>query len=370
MTTAAATTRIMRRVRQGHDSAAHLGLSRIEPQRPQKVDLSVVVPMYNEEQVVDAFFCQITPVLQDLHLSWEIVCVNDGSRDRTLQRLREYAAREPRIVIVDLSRNFGKEAALTAGLDHARGDAIVPIDADLQDPPQLIPQLVVKWREGNDMVVAVRCDRSSDTFVKRGSANLFYRVIARISEVPIPANAGDFRLMDRRVVEALRQMPERTRFMKGMFAWLGFRQATVTYIRAPRMAGSAKWRLWRLWNFALDGIFSFTTLPLRVWTYFGLAIASTALAYMLFIIIRTLIHGVVVPGHASTVVMLLFFSGMNMIGLGILGEYIGRVFVEVKRRPLYLVRETVNCDHQFQFEYAQANASDHPAGSPARMTAG
>lgn len=303
--------------------------------------LSLVVPMYNEEEGLSTFLDRVVPHVEPLTEDYEIVCVNDGSSDRTVALLKEARKTNPRIKIIDLTRNFGKEAALTAGIDFATGDALIPLDADLQDPPELIPDLVAKWREGNDMVVAVRGDRGSDTFFKRSSANMFYRVIARLSEVPVPANAGDFRLMDSRVIAALKRMPERTRFMKGMFAWLGFRQATITYTRPGRLAGSTKWRLWRLWNFALDGIFSFTTLPLRVWTYFGLATAAVAFLYMLLIIVRTLVYGISVPGYASVVVILLFFSGMNMIGLGILGEYLGRVFVEVKKRPIYLVRDAV-----------------------------
>jgi glycosyltransferase involved in cell wall biosynthesis len=312
---------------------------------PSAVELiSVVVPMHDEALVCEVFFARIVPVLESLDAAYEIVCVNDGSGDDTLERLRAARADNPRIKIIDLSRNFGKELALTAGLDHASGDAVIPIDADLQDPPEVIPELVEKWREGNDMVLAIRSDRSSDSLAKRASAALFYRLIGRVGEVPIPADAGDFRLMDRRVVEVLRTLPERTRFMKGLFAWLGFRQARVLYSRPPRAAGESKWRFWALWNFAVEGIVSFTTLPLRVWTYFGLLVAAAALAYMAFIIVRTLILGIDVPGYASIIVLILFFSGLNMIGLGILGEYLGRVFIEVKRRPLYLVREAFGFD--------------------------
>jgi polyisoprenyl-phosphate glycosyltransferase len=303
--------------------------------------ISLVVPMHNEALVVAPFLDRVVPIVHRASEDYEIICINDGSSDRTLALLEAAHAANPRVKIVNLSRNFGKEAALTAGIDHASGDVVVPLDADLQDPPELIPLLVAKWREGNDVVLAVRSDRSSDSFGKRASAALFYRLIGRLSDVPIPANAGDFRLMDRRVVEALKLLPERTRFMKGIFAWLGFRQATVVYARPERIAGASKWRLWKLWNFALDGIFSFTTLPLRIWTYAGLGVAALALSYMLFIVLRTLVHGVDVPGYASLVVMLLFFSGMNMIGLGIMGEYLGRVFVEVKRRPVYLVSEAI-----------------------------
>ncbi len=307
--------------------------------------LSLVVAAYNEEASLPAFFERTIPEVEKVTQDYEIICVNDGSTDATLDTFIAVRASNPKLKILDLTRNFGKEAALSAGLDHTSGDAVIPIDADLQDPPELIPELVAKWREGNDVVVALRRDRSSDSFLKRSFASLFYRVIARLSEVPIPTDAGDFRLMDRRVIDALRQVPERTRFMKGIFAWLGFRQAHVTYVRHSRAAGTTKWQIGRLWNLALDGIFSFTTLPLRIWTYFGLAIAFFALVYMVFIILRTVVYGVDVPGYASIIVLILFFSGMNMIGLGVIGEYLGRIFVEVKQRPIYLVRDAIGFEH-------------------------
>jgi len=299
--------------------------------------LSLVVPMHDESEMCAAFFDRVVPILQGVTGNYEIICVNDGSRDDTLQVLFSFHLRNPHIKIISLSRNFGKEAALTAGIDHASGDAVIPIDADLQDPPDLIPELVEKWLEGFDMVVAVRGDRRSDGFLKRTTANAFYRVIGRLSKVPIPANAGDFRLLDRTVVDSLKLLPERGRFMKGLYAWVGFSSATVEYARPARAAGNTKWRFWGLWNFALDGIFSFTTLPLRIWTYVGLGTAVFAGSYGIYITLRTMIYGVDVPGYASLVVLLLFFSGMNMIGLGILGEYVGRVFSEAKQRPVYLI---------------------------------
>lgn len=305
----------------------------------QGPELSLVVPLYNEEEACAAFFAEVVPILERLTRDYEIVCVNDGSSDRTCQQLATAHLGNRRIKLLNLSRNFGKEQALTAGLDHASGQAVIPLDADLQDPPDVIPALVAKWREGFDVVLAVRADRSSDRFLKRASARLFYRVLGRLSECPIPADVGDFRLLDRRVVEALKLLPERTRFMKGLFAWLGFRQAEVRYVRAARAAGASKWRFWRLWNLALEGLFSFTTLPLRIWTYLGLLVALLALAFAGFIVGRTLIAGVDVPGYASIVALLSLFSGVNMIGLGIIGEYLGRVFTEVKRRPHYLVRD-------------------------------
>jgi len=312
--------------------------------RGKRFLLSLVVPMHNEEDSIEQFMTCVLPAVQQVGCDYEIVCVNDGSTDRTLELLTAARAHDRRIKIVDLARNFGKDLAMTAGIDHAEGDAIIPLDADLQDPPELIPDLVAKWREGNDMVVAVRRDRQGDSLVKRLSANLFYRAIGRMSDVPIPANAGDYRIMDRRVIDALKSMPERNRFMKGIFAWVGFKQASIVFDRPARVAGASKWSFWKLWNFALDGIFSFSTLPLRIWTYFGAIIAVFALGYAVLIAARTLIMGVDVPGYASIMVILLFFSGLNMIGLGIIGEYLGRVFIEVKHRPLYLVRETIGFD--------------------------
>ncbi len=303
--------------------------------------LSLVVPMYNEEEALPIFLERVLPIVEGITSNYEVVCVNDGSRDRTLSMLLDENTQNPRIKVIDLTRNFGKEIALTAGLDYASGNAIIPLDADLQDPPELIPEMIEKWRDGYDMVIGVRSDRSSDTFFKRVTANLFYRAIGKMGEVHIPANAGDFRLLDRRVLEALKQMPERTRFNKGLFAWLGFRQTTITYTRPPRSAGTGKWQAWQLWNFALDGVFSFSTLPLRIWTYFGVVTAIAAISYGVFITLRTFFLGIDVPGYASLVVMLLFFSGLQMVGLGIIGEYLGRVFLEVKQRPQYLVRETV-----------------------------
>jgi glycosyltransferase involved in cell wall biosynthesis len=304
------------------------------------VELSVVVPMHDEESVVDLFFDRLEPVLSGITEDYEVVCVNDGSGDGTLERLIAHHRRNGRVKVIDLSRNFGKEYALSAGIDYSTGRAVIPIDADLQDPPELIPDLVTKWREGYEMVLAVRTDRRSDSFAKRTSAGAFYRLINRLSDVPLPANAGDFRLMERKVVNALGSMRERGRYMKGMFAWLGFRQAVVTYSRPARAAGRSKWQGWKLWNFALEGIISFTSLPLRVWSYFGLAIAGSAFVYALYIIVRTLIYGIDVPGYASLAVLMLFLSGMILIGIGVIGEYLARIFVEVKQRPLYLVRGT------------------------------
>jgi glycosyltransferase involved in cell wall biosynthesis len=299
--------------------------------------LSLVVPMYNEIEVCASFFARVLPIVEQVTQDFEIICVNDGSTDGTLDILRKLHAEDARIKILNLTRNFGKEIAITAGLEHASGSAIIPLDVDLQDPPELIPEMVDKWREGFDSVIAVRGDRQRDSYLKRTTANLFYRIIGWLSETPIPSNAGDFRLLDRAVVNALLQLPERTRFMKGLYGWVGFHHAYVQYSRPLRAAGRTKWKYWKLWNLALEGIFSFSTLPLRIWTYMGFAVASISGLYGLFIILRTLLFGVEVPGYASLLVTVIFLSGVNMVGLGILGEYLGRVFLEVKQRPIYLV---------------------------------
>ncbi|HNX05724.1 MAG TPA: glycosyltransferase family 2 protein, partial [Opitutales bacterium] len=236
--------------------------------------ISLAVPFYNEEDGIDIFFSRVEGVLEGMALDYEIVCVNDGSRDRTLELLLAHRARNPRIVVVDLSRNFGKDIALTAAIDHATGQVVVPMDADLQDPPELLPQLVAKWREGFDMVIARRKSRESDTMLKRLSAGWFYKLFNKLTSVPIPQNAGDFRLMDRKVVDAVKQLPEGNRFMKGLFAWVGFRQAEIEYVRPPREKGATKFNYWKLWNFALDGIFSFSSVPLRIWGYMGLTISG------------------------------------------------------------------------------------------------
>lgn len=301
--------------------------------------LSLVVPCFNEEEVLPVFLAEILPVLSALPgVRFEIVFVNDGSRDGTLPYLIERAKTDARLRVLDLSRNFGKEVALSAGLAEARGDAVIPFDADLQDPPDLIPSLVARWREGFEVVIARRADRTSDSVLKRGTANAFYRLHGRLTDLDLPENAGDFRLMDRCVVDALNAMPESCRFMKGLFAWAGFRTASVDYVRRPRAAGHSKFSGWKLWNFALEGITSFSTLPLRIWTYAGFLVAAGALLYALLIATRTLVHGVDVPGYASLAVIILLFGGLQMMGMGMIGEYVGRIYMESKRRPLYFVR--------------------------------
>lgn len=303
-----------------------------------QVQLSVVVPCFNEEHVLDAFFARLLPVLGALDLRHEIIAVNDGSTDRTLEALLAVREREPALVVIDLSRNFGKEAALTAGLDHAVGAAVIVIDADLQDPPELIPQLLERWRGGAEIVLARRGDRTSDPLTKRASAGLFYRLFNRLSDTPIPVDVGDMRLLDRVVIDALRRLPERQRFMKGLFAWIGFRTATVEFVRDRRAGGASKFSFWPLWNLAVQGITSFSTQPLRISTWLGLVVAFLSFAYASYLIVRTLVLGVAVPGYASTLVTVLFLGGMQLIGIGLLGEYVGRTYLESKQRPIYVVR--------------------------------
>lgn len=302
--------------------------------------LSIVVPCHNEAENIQLFHARVSDVLAGLELSYEIVCVNDGSRDQTLSRLLALQEQDAHLCILDLSRNFGKEAALTAGLDQARGSLVIPIDADLQDPPELIPALIAKWREGYDVVNAVREMREGESWAKRGSAHLFYRILNRLSDVPIPPDTGDFRLLSRAAVDALRQMPERRRFMKGMFAWVGFPTAEIRYRRAGRHAGRTNWNYWRLWNFAIEGITSFSQVPLRIASYIGLFTAVLALLYGAFLLLRTLLFGNPVSGYPSIMVAILFLGGMQLLGLGVIGEYIGRIYEETKHRPVYIIRRS------------------------------
>ncbi|MBD8897669.1 glycosyltransferase family 2 protein [Rhodanobacter sp. DHG33] len=301
--------------------------------------ISLVVPFYNESAVIEDFFHAVPPVLASIErVDYEIVCVNDGSKDDTLALLCAAAHTDSRIRVVDLSRNFGKEAAMTAGIDIAKGDAVIPFDADLQDPPELIPELVRKWQEGFDVVIARRIERSSDTYAKRLTAALFYRFHNAIADVKIPENAGDFRLMARQVVDELKRLPESRRFMKGLFAWVGFTQTYVDYVRQPRVAGKTKFSGWRLWNFALEGVTSFSTLPLRVWTYLGTVSALVSMLYAIYLVARTVVHGRDLPGYASIITAVLFLGGIQLIGIGVIGEYIGRIYIESKRRPVYVIR--------------------------------
>ncbi len=311
-----------------------------------KTVLSLIVPVHNEVGGVTPFLDRARPVLEQVTRSFgpaatfEVLFVNDGSTDATLDELREARAADGRIRIVSLSRNFGKDVALAAGLEHACGMAVIPIDVDLQDPPELIPQMVERWLAGYDVVAARRADRSSDSWLKRTTARGFYRVFNHMADRPIMADAGDYRLLSRRVVEVLNRFPERARFMKGLFSWVGFKTCHVDYVRAERETGTSKWRYWRLWNFAIDGITSSTTVPLRIWSYLGGITALAAFAYAAFLVVRTLAFGADVPGYASLMVVVLMFGGLNLLSLGVIGEYLGRTYTEVKGRPLYIVDQT------------------------------
>jgi glycosyltransferase involved in cell wall biosynthesis len=305
--------------------------------------VSLVVPVFNEAEVIPRFLERVREVFRPHpDLRYELVFVNDGSDDETLSVLLSSQQHDASITVVDLSRNFGKEAALTAGLQHARGDAIVPIDVDLQDPPELILEMLNKWRQGYEVVLGRRIDRSSDPWAKRVSANWFYKIHNKIARPKIPENVGDFRLMDRKVVKALDTLGESNRFMKGLFAWAGFRTAYVDYSRPERAAGHTKFSGWKLWNFALEGVTSFSTDPLRLWTYIGLAVSLLSFAFGAFIVLRVLISGIDAPGYASLMVVLTFLGGLQLIGIGVLGEYLGRTYIESKRRPVYLVRQVYN----------------------------
>lgn len=309
------------------------------------VELTLVVPVKDEEAAVAAFVSRVVPLLEKLDdpaaEAFEILFVDDGSTDSTLEELRALNAAEPRVRAVSLSRNFGKEAALSAGLDEARGNAVVPIDVDLQDPPEVIAEMVAKWREGFEVVYGVRDNRESDSLPKRLTADLYYRAHNRLSSDKIPEHAGDFRLLDRKVVDVIRVMPERNRFMKGLFAWAGFRQAAVSYHRTERQLGKTKFNYWKLWTLALDGITSASTVPLRVWSYLGGIVALGALLYAAVIVVRTILFGVEVPGYASMMVAILFLGGLQLLSLGVLGEYVGRILIETKGRPLYIVSERI-----------------------------
>ena len=309
--------------------------------------LSVIVPVKDEEEAIGPFVARVGPVLDGLRdpdglgVSWEILFVDDGSQDATLAAICAANRVDGRIRALSLSRNFGKEAALSAGLDHARGAAVVPIDVDLQDPPEVIGAMLDKWRDGHDVVYGVRRNRMSDSLPKRMTADLYYRAHNWLSMDKIPEHAGDFRLLDRKVVDVIKVMPERNRFMKGLFAWGGFRQTAVEYDRTERKVGETKFNYWKLWTLAIDGITSASTVPLRVWSYLGGAIAFAGILFAVFVIAKTILFGSDVAGYPSLMVAILFFGGLQLLSLGILGEYVGRILVEVKHRPIYIVRERI-----------------------------
>ena len=308
--------------------------------------ISIVVPVKDEESAILPFVERVSAVLAKIvrKEDWEILFVDDGSTDETIAAIAAAHFREPRVRAISLSRNFGKEAAISAGLDRARGQAVVPMDVDMQDPPEVLGEMVATWREGYEMVFGVRRSRATDSYAKRLTAGLYYRAHNFVSEDKIPEHAGDFRLLDRKVVDAIRPLPERNRFMKGLFAWAGFRQTAVEYDRVERNVGSSKFNYWKLWTLAIDGITSASTVPLRIWSYVGAVIALFAMCYAVFITSRTLLFGVDMPGYASIMVSVLFLGGVQLISLGILGEYVGRILTETKQRPLYVVRDTIGFD--------------------------
>jgi len=311
-------------------------------------ELSIIVPVKDEEEAIGPFLARVVPLLEGVKDpvagAFEILFVDDGSSDTTLEVIRKANAADSRVRAISLSRNFGKEAALSAGIDAAAGKAVVPMDVDLQDPPEALVPMIEKWRDGFDVVYGVRDNRETDTLPKRLTADLYYRAHNWLSDDKIPEHAGDFRLLDRRVVDVIRQMPERNRFMKGLFAWAGFRQAAVSYHREERKVGETKYNYWKLWRLAVDGITSASTVPLRVWSYLGAFVALGALAYAIYIIIVTLTSGIDVPGYASLMVAVLFLGGLQLLSLGVLGEYVGRILIETKGRPLYVIRERIGGD--------------------------
>ena len=312
---------------------------------PGKPRLSVMVPVYNEIDVLPEFHRRLTGVLRGCVDSFEVLYVNDGSTDGSLAWIERLCVEDGDVSLVDLSRNFGKELAMAAGLDHVRGDAVVVIDADLQDPPELIPRLLEQWRAGYDNVYARRRQRDGETWLKKASAAWFYKLIGRLSRVDIPRDTGDFRLLSRRAVEALRQLREQHRFMKGLFAWIGYPSIAVEYDRDPRLAGQTKFNYWKLWNFAIEGITSFTIAPLKLATYFGVVVALVAFVAIVFLVAKTLLFGDPVKGYPSLMSVILFLGGIQLIALGSLGEYIGRMFNETKGRPLYFTKQYIPSRH-------------------------
>lgn len=299
--------------------------------------ISLVIPCHNEEAAVPVFLATVSPIMDSTGFDYELVFVDDGSSDATVAVITALSNQYPQIRLVELSRNFGKEAAMTAGFTYASGDAIIPMDADLQDPPELIPQMIAKWQDGFKVVHAVRRSRAADSWAKRNTAKAFYSLMDDITDVKIPPNCGDYRLMDRAVINAILAFPERNRFMKGIMAAAGFKAAQVEYDRPERAAGETKFNFWRLWNFALDGITGFSTVPLRVWTYIGAIVALCSFVFAGWIVAKTLLWGVVTPGFATLTSVVLFLGGVQLVGIGVLGEYIGRIVAETKRRPLFLV---------------------------------
>ncbi len=314
------------------------GNREIEIEAGKEILLSIIVPAFNEEEVLPEFYRRVSAMAEGIDAAAELIFINDGSTDQTLSLLQELKAGDPRVAILDLSRNFGKEIAMTAGLDHAHGDAVVVIDADLQDPPELIPEMLRQWQEGYDVVYAKRTSRAGESAMKKFTAHIFYRLIRRMSRVDIPPDTGDFRLLSRRAVDALVGLREQHRFMKGLFAWVGYPQKAILYERDARFDGETKWNFTGLWNFAIEGITSFSILPLKMASYVGVFTALSAFVYGIFIIFQTLFYGNPVAGYPSLLVAVLFLGGIQLIALGVIGEYLGRMFDETKGRPLYLLK--------------------------------
>jgi glycosyltransferase involved in cell wall biosynthesis len=327
--------------------------------------ISVVVPAYNEQEVLGEFHRRLVAVLAQLPMRREVVYVNDGSSDTTLAVMHSLREADGSVCVVDLSRNFGKEIALTAGLDHARGDAIIVIDADLQDPPELIPELVKHWQQGCDVVYAKRMKRLGESALKRLTAYGFYRVMQSMGRVKIPEDTGDFRLLSRRALDALKQLREQHRFMKGLFTWIGYQQHAVPYQRDSRFAGVTKWNYWKLWNLALEGITSYTIAPLKISTYIGLFTAFGAFAYGTYIVIRTMIFGNDVPGYPSLLTVMLFLGGVQLMAIGVLGEYVGRIFNETKNRPLYLLSSYAPARETLQLPLSSTSSAPLATNIPA-----
>ena len=309
--------------------------------------ISVLIPAYNEEEVLDMLMERLGKLAADQPgYNWEFMFVNDGSRDRTLEIIKQYAERDARVSYINLSRNFGKETAMIAGFDHVRGDAVVNIDADLQDPPELIPQMIKYWEDGYDDVFARRRSRAGESFVKKLTSQIYYKVLQRSTRIPIQIDTGDFRLLDRRCIDALKQFRESERYTKGMFSWIGYKKKEILYDRNPRAAGTTKWNYGKLVNLAIDGITSFTTAPLRVSTYVGFIVSVIAFVYILYLLIRPLFGVPTGGGYSSTMAAILFLGGVQLLSLGIIGEYIGRIFNETKNRPLYFVEEYHKAHHE------------------------
>lgn len=300
--------------------------------------ISVIIPMKNEGSGLTLLFDRLLPILNKLVINYEIVIINDGSTDDTLEQLLFLQRDIATLKIVDLSRNFGKEAALYAGFDNCSGDCAVALDADLQDPPELIVDMVASWLNGFEVITAVRESRNSDSYFKRNSAGMFYKFMNKISDTKLTANAGDYRLLDRCAITAFLQLNERVRFNKGLLTWIGFKEKLLYHVRNERVSGKSQWNYWRLFKLSVDGITSFSKAPLEIWFYLGIAIASLGFGYAMYYLIRTILFGIDVHGYPSLLIFILMFSGLQMIGIGILGKYIGRIFIESKRRPIYLAR--------------------------------